>query len=73
MIINFTTRSVVQGNNTDERVTTYELLGIIISNDLKWNEHIDYISKKASKRLFLTIILQNRAEYTLFQNGGCLR
>ena len=30
----------------------YKFLGIIISNDLKWNEHIDYISKKASKRLY---------------------
>ena len=49
---NFTTRPIVLGNNTVECVTTYKLLGIIISNDLKWNEHIDYISKKASKRLY---------------------
>ena len=31
---------------TVECVTTYKLLGIIISNDLEWSEHIDYISKK---------------------------
>ena len=49
---NFTTRPIVLGNNTVECVTTYKLLGIIISNDLRWNEHIDYISKKASKRLY---------------------
>ena len=49
---NFTTRPIVLSNNTVECVTTYKLLGIIISNDLKWNEHIDYISKKASKRLY---------------------
>ena len=48
---NFNTTPIVLGNNTVERVTSYKLLGIIISNDLKWGEHIDYISKKASKRL----------------------
>ena len=48
---NFTTRPIVLSNNTVECVTTYKLL-VIISNDLKWNEHIDYISKKASKRLY---------------------
>ena len=46
------------GNNTVECVTTYKLLGIIISNDLKWNEHIDYISKKATKRLYYLRILK---------------
>ena len=34
----FTTRPIVLGNNTVECVTTYKLLGIIITNDLKWNE-----------------------------------
>ena len=55
---NFTTRPIVLGNNTVECVTTYKLLGIIISNDLKWNEHINYISKKASKRLYSLRILK---------------
>ena len=32
---NFITRSIVLGSNTVERVTTYKLFGIIISNDLK--------------------------------------
>ena len=43
---NFAIRPIVLGNNTVERVTTYKLLSIIISNDLKWGEHIDYIPKK---------------------------
>lgn len=34
---NFTTRPIVLGNITLERVTTYKLLGIIISDDLKWS------------------------------------
>ena len=46
LIDDFTTRPIVLGNNTVQCVTTYKLLGIIISNDLRWNEHIDYISKK---------------------------
>ena len=49
---NFTRRPIVFGNNTVEHVTTYKLLDIIISNDLKWSKHIDYISKKASKCLY---------------------
>ena len=55
---NFTTRPIVLGNNTVECVATYKLFDIIISNDLKWNQHIDYISKKASKRLYSLRILK---------------
>ena len=33
-------------------------VGITISNDLKWSKHIDYISKKASKRLYSLRILK---------------
>ena len=40
---NFTIRPIVLGNNTVEGITTYKLLSIIISNDLKCSEHIDYI------------------------------
>ena len=55
---NFAVRPIVLDNNTVERVTTYKLLGIIISNDLKRNEHIHYLSKKASKRLYSLGILK---------------
>ena len=51
---NFTTKPIVLDTNTVERVTTYKLLGIIISKDLKWSEHIDYISKRFLKQLVLT-------------------
>ena len=54
----FTTRPIVLGNSTVECVTAYKLLGIIVSNDLKYNEHIDYRSKKASKRLYSLRILK---------------
>ena len=55
---NFALRPIVLDNNTVERVTTYKLLGIIISNDLKRNEHIHYLSKKASKHLYSLGILK---------------
>jgi hypothetical protein len=29
-----------------------QLLGVVLSDDLKWNRHIDYICKKAAKRLY---------------------
>ena len=60
---NFTTRPIVLDNNTVECVTTYKLLGIIISNDLKWNEHINYIWKKASKRVYSLRILKKVGVY----------
>ena len=29
-----------------ERVHSYKILGIILSHDLTWNAHVDYISKR---------------------------
>ena len=34
-----------------------KLLGVMISKDLKWIEHVDYICKKASKRLYALRLL----------------
>ena len=34
------------------RVPNFKLLGVIITEDLTWNEHYDYIHKKALKRLY---------------------
>lgn len=36
-----------------ERVVTAKLLGVTIRNDLKWNNHVDLITIKAAKRLYL--------------------
>jgi len=35
-----------------ERVTQFKLLGVFIDSTLSWNAHIDYIVKKAAKRLY---------------------
>ena len=32
-----------------DRVSSYKLLWVIISNDLSWNEHCDSIHEKATK------------------------
>jgi hypothetical protein len=48
----FLLRPIQIGNNIIERVITYKSLGIILSSDLKWNPHIEYIVKKANKKLY---------------------
>ena len=59
MVINFlkyqpTVITPIQLNGiVIERVSSYKLLGVIITNDLSWNEHCDSIHKKATKRLFV--------------------
>ena len=56
MIINFMQYSpfppdpLTVGGYVIERVVTYKLLGVYISDDLSWNIHIEQIVKKANKR-----------------------
>ena len=38
--------------NDTKIVNEIKLLGVIISSDWKWNEHIHYVNKKAAKRLY---------------------
>ena len=40
------------GGSPVRRVKTYKILGVHLSSDLTWNVHIEYIMKKASKRLY---------------------
>jgi len=35
-----------------ERVLTFKLLGVVVSADLSWTEHVDYILKKVAKRMY---------------------
>jgi hypothetical protein len=37
-----------------ERVSETKLLGVIISDNLKWDAHVKFIGEKDSKRLFLS-------------------
>ena len=36
-----------------EMISSHKLLGLQIQNDLKWNEHVDTITKKAARRLYI--------------------
>ena len=46
-------RPIVVGNAIVERVASFKLLGVYISRDLTWDAHVDYILKKANKRLYI--------------------
>ena len=35
-----------------DRVVTFKLLGVNVASDLKWNTHIEAISRKAASRLY---------------------
>ena len=37
---------------------TYKLLGVIISDDLKWSKHVEFVIAKAAKRLFALRLLK---------------
>ena len=41
-----------------ELVTSHKVLGLVIQNNLKWNNHIEYIVTKASKRLQILRLLR---------------
>ena len=49
---NFIVNSIVVGGNSIERVVANKLPGVYISNDLKWNHHVELIVKKGNKRLY---------------------
>ena len=48
---NFSLSPIIIGNKVIERVSTYKILGVHVDCDLKWNTHLEYLCKKASKRL----------------------
>ena len=51
-------RAVCISDQVVERVKTYKLLGVIISDDLKWNSHVDHVIAKSSKRLYALRLLK---------------
>jgi len=64
MDINFMKNSVTAlrplriGYNEVGRVRTYKILGVIISDDLKWNAHVEYVIANAAKRLYALRLLK---------------
>ena len=55
---NFSLSPIIIGKKVIERVSTYKILGVHVDCDLKWNTHLEYIYKKASKRLYLLRVLK---------------
>ena len=58
MILSFTRPPAVYqpisiNDQTLERVTSIKSLGAILTNDLKWTNHVNTVTSKASKRLYL--------------------
>ena len=64
MVVNFMgnpntiMRPLYIGNQMVERISSYKLLGVIINGNLKWNCHVDYITAKASKKLYVLRLLK---------------
>ena len=51
-------RPLYTGNQIVERISSYKFLGVIINENLKWNCHVDYITAKASKKLYALRLLK---------------
>ena len=47
--------SLLTGDALIERVSQYNLQGVIVSDDLSWTAHCEYIYDKATKRFFLAV------------------
>ena len=45
-------------NQMVERISSYNLLAVIINENWKWNCHVDYITAKASKKLYALRLLK---------------
>jgi len=51
MTITLSHTLTVQNLSDIERVDAFKLLGIYVSSDLSWNNHVTYIYKRANSRL----------------------
>ena len=49
---------IIIENKVIERVSTYKILGVHVDCDLKWNTHVEYICKKATKRPYSLGVLK---------------
>ena len=55
---NFLLGPIVVGSTMIQRVKSCKLLGVFIVDDRKWSTHVDYIYKKACKRLYSLRLLR---------------
>ena len=50
--------AVSLGDDKVDRISQYKLLGVILNDRLSWNDHVDFITKKAGKRLYFLTLLK---------------
>ncbi len=55
---NILVNPIIMENKEIECVSNYKLLGVYLNENVTWNTHIDYIFKKACKRLYSLRILR---------------
>ena len=63
MLISFTRQatvvpSILMNGEVVEGVTTAKLFAVIISSDLSWSEHLDFITSKGSQRIYFLCLLR---------------
>ena len=49
-------RRITIGNNTIEKVRKYKLLGVVLTDDLKWIEHVLTYRKSMQKIIFIALL-----------------
>ena len=54
-----------------EWVTTFKLLRVIVSSDLTWGAHCDYLHKKCCRRLYLLLVLKRVFQSVTFLRSSC--
>ena len=50
-------QGLVLGSTSISQVDSYKLLGVHISSDLSWKNHIEYIVQRVNKRLYVLRVL----------------
>ena len=53
-----TFQQLTVNNYPVEHVNSAKLLGVMLSSDLTWNEHVAYSVKKSSRRLYMLRLLK---------------
>ena len=48
------------GDDLMERVNSFKLLGVWLTNNLSWELHVDKLLKKANSRIYALRLLQRR-------------
>ena len=67
MYVNFMKNSIIAmrpisvGNQEVERIRTYKLSGVMISDDLQWNTSVEYVISKTAKRLCALKLMKRAA------------